>query len=78
VPPSSGPDPALARALRSLREDRGLTQERLAHDAGLSVAGYRKIESGRVNPTWTTIARISRALGVSHAEFGRTVDAHVD
>jgi transcriptional regulator with XRE-family HTH domain len=74
VPPRSGPDPALAEALRALRGERGLTQEGLAHDAGLTVAGYRKIEHGQVNPTWTTVKRIADALGLSHAELGRAVD----
>ena len=74
MPPRSGPDPALAEALRALRLERGLTQEGLAHDAGLTVAGYRKIEHGQVNPTWTTIKRITAALGLSQAELGHAVD----
>jgi transcriptional regulator with XRE-family HTH domain len=74
VPPRSGADPSLAAALRSLREERGYTQERLAHDAGITVAGYRKIERAQVNPTWTTVTRLANALGLSHAELGRAVD----
>jgi transcriptional regulator with XRE-family HTH domain len=75
VPPRTGVDPVLPDALRSLREGRGYTQEQLAHDAGLTVAGYRKIERAQVNPTWTTLRRITKALGLTHAELGREIDA---
>ena len=75
VPPRSGPDPALAAALRELRTERGMTQEGLARAADITVAGYRKIEYGQVNPTWTTVGRIAAALGLSLAELGGAVDA---
>jgi transcriptional regulator with XRE-family HTH domain len=45
------------------------------HEAGITVAGYRKIERAQVNPTWTTVTRLAKALGLSHAELGREVDA---
>jgi transcriptional regulator with XRE-family HTH domain len=51
-----------------------VTQENLAHEAGLTVAGYSKIERGEVNPTWTTLAGITRALGLTFAELGREID----
>jgi transcriptional regulator with XRE-family HTH domain len=70
----SGVDPHLARAIRSLREQRGLSQEALAHDASITVASYARIERGESNPTWMTVTRISDALGVSLAELGRSVD----
>ena len=70
MPPRTGVDPALGPTLRSLREARGIAQERLAHNAGLSVATYARIERSQVNPTWTTIRRVLDALDVSLAEFG--------
>jgi transcriptional regulator with XRE-family HTH domain len=75
VPPRTGVDPALRPTLRSLREARGLGQERLAHTAGLSVAPYARIERGQVNPTWTTIRHILGALDVSLADFGAAIDS---
>jgi transcriptional regulator with XRE-family HTH domain len=68
-------DLALAGTIRSLREARHLGQEAVAHEAGLSVATYARIERGQVNPTWTTVRRVSGALGLSLAELGAAIDA---
>lgn len=74
--PRAGVDPALGITLRALREARELGQETVAHQAGLSVATYARIERGQVNPTWTTIRSALEALGVSFREFGDALDQH--
>src|SRR4051812_7719107 len=50
VPPRTAPDPALALALRELRAASGLTQEALAHEAGMTVAGYAGSKRGKSTP----------------------------
>ena len=70
----SSPDPRLARVIRELRLRRDLSQEVIAHAAGVTVSSYARIERGEANPTWTTVTRIARALGVSLAELGEAVD----
>lgn len=50
--------------LRRLREARGLTQEHLAHFAGLATRHLQKIEAGQVNVTLRTLGRLGAALGV--------------
>ena len=75
MPPTSRPDPDLAGVLRALREKDGRSQEALAHDAGLTVGAMARIERGDTNPTWTTVRRITAALGVSLADLGRAVDS---
>jgi transcriptional regulator with XRE-family HTH domain len=72
------PDAALAEALLTLRRERGHTQEDLAHKAGLTVTAYARIERGSANPTWTTVRRIAKALGVTLGELGGAVEAHAD
>ncbi len=62
-------DQRLARALRSLREERGETQEALAHAASVTTAGLSRIERGLANPTWTTLLRILVALDTSLADL---------
>jgi transcriptional regulator with XRE-family HTH domain len=62
-------DQKLARALRSLREQRGITQEDLAHAADVTTTALSRIEGGKANPTWTTLTRILGALGVSLADL---------
>jgi XRE family transcriptional regulator, regulator of sulfur utilization len=56
--------------VRSLREERdGMSQERLADAAAISVPYLSNIERGQRNPTMAVMARISRALGVRLSEL---------
>lgn len=51
--------------LRSMRHERGFTQEELAERCGLSVDAVRRIERGRFSASLGTIAKLARGLGVS-------------
>lgn len=55
----------LGKRIRRLRNERGLTQERLAEAANLSVDTVRRLERGRFSPSFATLRKISRGLGVS-------------
>lgn len=65
----SKPQPGLAKAVRQLRSKRRLTQEDLAHAAGLRTGAINAIESGNTNPSWATVKAIARALDVSLGEL---------
>jgi transcriptional regulator with XRE-family HTH domain len=54
----------LGARLRQLRHARRLTQEQLAERAGLSYKFVGEVERGLGNPTLTTLAALSEALGV--------------
>lgn len=54
----------LGDRLRQLRQARRLTQEQLAERAGLSNKFVGEVERGKGNPTLTTLAALSEALGV--------------
>lgn len=71
---SERPQPALGSAIRQLRRKRGLTQEDLAENAGLTAATLSLIERGRANPTWDTVKKIAAALDSSMGELGRLAD----
>jgi XRE family transcriptional regulator, regulator of sulfur utilization len=61
---------AFGHAVRSLRDERdGMSQERLADAAAISVPYLSDIERGQRNPTVAVMARISRALGVRLSEL---------
>lgn len=68
------PDPALAGLLKGLREERGITQEQLAFDAGITASALSRIERGQNSPGWTTIKRIAKALNVSLLELARDLE----
>lgn len=55
---------AIALNLKRLRRAKGLTQQDLAEDAGLSRAAYRNIESGKSEPRVSSLQDIARALQV--------------
>ena len=50
--------------IRQLRQERGLSQEGLAFDAGLAVTSIATIERGEANPTVAVLYAISRVLKV--------------
>jgi len=71
----SEPQPALGRAIRKARQERGLSQEALAAAADLHPTWISHLESGRKNPTWATVARIAGALGMSVSELAAQAEA---
>jgi transcriptional regulator with XRE-family HTH domain len=46
-----------------------MTQEALAHAAGVTVGHLSMIERGHSNPTWATVKALSAALDASMVEL---------
>ena len=65
----------LGLALARARASRGLSQEQLAHAAGLSAFTYRKLEKGEsnpgtpANPRLRTLASLADVLGIPVASL---------
>jgi transcriptional regulator with XRE-family HTH domain len=55
--------------VRRLRLAKGLTQEALAHEAGVALRLLGGIERGQRNPTIGMVGKISAALGVHPREL---------
>jgi transcriptional regulator with XRE-family HTH domain len=62
---------ALGSRLRQLRAARHLSQEALAHRAGINRSFYSRIESGAQSPTVDKLHNIAVALRVHIAELFR-------
>lgn len=60
---------AFGKALRQLREARGLSQEAAALACGIDRSYYGKIERGMKSPTLGTIWRIADALEVQPSDL---------
>jgi transcriptional regulator with XRE-family HTH domain len=60
---------AFGRRLRELRKARGLSQEELAHRAGLHYTYLGGVERGERNPALKNITALAGALDISLAEF---------
>jgi transcriptional regulator with XRE-family HTH domain len=60
----------LAERIRTVRKDRQLSQEDLAHRAGLSLRAYRSLERGEaVDPHYSSLSGIAAGLGMSVGEL---------
>jgi XRE family transcriptional regulator, regulator of sulfur utilization len=65
---------AFARALRRERSAQGLSQERLAHTAGLARQYVGMIERGERRPTLEAGYALARALGVPLSNLVREAE----
>jgi len=65
------PQPALGKAIRRLRQERGASLESLAPEAGLALNTLSLIELGQANPTWETVKGIAAALDVTVADIAK-------
>jgi len=59
----------LAIRVKELRNQKGMSQEILAEESGLSLRTIQRIENGETNPTGDTLKRLSNALNVNPDEL---------
>ena len=60
---------ALGRAVRILRQERGLSQEELGHASGLHRNYIGGIERGALNPSFASILKLASGVGVRASEL---------
>jgi transcriptional regulator with XRE-family HTH domain len=63
------PSQRLTALIRTLRKERGLSQETLAERAGLHRNSISLIERGESQPTVDTLFRLANGLGISAVEL---------
>ena len=67
---ASSPDQhALGRAVRAIRDERGISQVQLAAATGFMQSWISQVEHGRRNPSWSNVVRLAEGLGISLAEL---------
>jgi transcriptional regulator with XRE-family HTH domain len=74
MPPRADPQTALGAAVKRLREDRGLTQEAIAHAAGVHPTWVSRLESGTLNPSWGMVSRVAAGLGMEVSELAKVAE----
>jgi transcriptional regulator with XRE-family HTH domain len=65
---------ALGRALRALREERGLKQIEVATGAGMTEPQVSETEAGLNDCRYSTLIRMLDALGVTPGEFAAMLE----
>ncbi len=70
-----GPEPVdhLAANVKALRLNRGLTQEQVAHTAGLSLSDVGRIERGERDPGVRVLAKLARGLSATVEDLVRGI-----
>lgn len=59
----------LAKRLKDLRNQRGISQEKLAVNAGLSLRTIQRIENGETEPRGDTLTRLANTLNIPTNEI---------
>src|SRR5262249_55551582 len=67
---------AIGPAIRRLRDAAGLPQQQAAAAAGLTYSAWTKLEQGDIlDPRWSTVRAVCRALGVTLQQLAAADDA---
>lgn len=64
---------AVGKALRALRKERGISQEALALNAGVSRGYLSELERGEHDPGLWTLWRLSKALKITLSRLAREI-----
>ena len=59
----------LALKFQEVRKRLGFTQEQLSMETGISLSQIARIETGRINPTVSTLMRIARVMDIMVGEL---------
>jgi transcriptional regulator with XRE-family HTH domain len=65
------------RAIRSIRDERGMTLEALAEAAGVSASYLSEVERGLKRPSTDVVAKVADAFGMLPSEFLVFVESQV-
>lgn len=68
---------AFGVTLRHYRAKKGISQERLAHEAGIDRTHMNVLEAGHSNPSLNTVRRICAALDISIEEWAVEMGKHI-
>lgn len=64
----------LGKTLKQVREVKGLSQKELAGLMDMAQAQYSRIESGKTDPSFSVVVKITNALNISLSEFFKAED----
>ena len=72
------PDLAFGRALRAVRDERGVSQEQLAFDAGYDRSYISLLENGHYSPSLIAVFRLAQALDIRPSALLARTEAAVN
>jgi transcriptional regulator with XRE-family HTH domain len=63
------PQAALGLAVKARRQELELTQEQLAHNTGLHQRWISNVETGKRNPSYSSLRRLAEGLAIVASEL---------
>jgi transcriptional regulator with XRE-family HTH domain len=69
MPDSPAPQTALGTAVKTRRQELGLTQEQLAHETELHQRWISNVETGKRNPSYGSLRRLAAGLDLTASEL---------
>jgi transcriptional regulator with XRE-family HTH domain len=70
-------DQAFGQVLQEIRQERGLSQEKLSFNSGLHRTYISLIERGKRSPTLSTLSKLAAALSVLPSEILRRFESRI-
>jgi len=68
----------IAKRIKQIREAKGMTAKEVVSAIDMGAAMYSRIETGKTEPSLSTLEKISKALGVKLSELFETDDNLTD
>lgn len=68
----------IAKRIKTIREKKGMSQKELITAVGLGAPMYSRIETGKAEPSLTTLEKIAKALGVKLVDFFEADDNNLE
>ena len=59
----------IAKRIKKIREAKGMTAKEVISTVGMGAAMYSRIETGKTEPSLSTLEKIAKALGVALPDF---------
>ena len=60
---------AIGQKIKEIRKSKNLSQKQVALEMGIDQAQYSRIESGKVEPTISSLTKVAEAMGIKLSDF---------
>ncbi len=68
----------LSDTIKKVREAKGMSQKEVATALKMDASQYSKIENGKTDPSFTIVAKVAKALGVTLSELFKADEIFTD
>ena len=59
----------LAERIKSIREEKGMTLQQVAHEIGKDPQSIHRLEAGKINPSFVYLTEVCKGLGIELSDL---------